>query len=83
MKVAFYCPNKNLGDVDFRNPSIGNPGCGATEYLQVAIPYMLNLYYGSLFESIIIADNTDNLPKNIPSYKVSEGLKGSILKQNK
>ena len=80
MKVAFYCPNKNLSDVDFRNPSIGNPGCGATEYLQIAIPYMLNLYYGSLFESIIIADNTDNLPKNIPSYKVSEGLKGSILK---
>ena len=80
MKVAFYCPNKNLSDVDFRSPSIGNPGCGATEYLQVAIPYMLNLYYGSSFESIIIADNTDNLPKNIPSYKISEGLKGSILK---
>ena len=80
MKVAFYCPNKNLSKVDFKNPSIGNPGCGATEYLQIAIPYMLKEYYGLLFQSIIIADETENLPNDIISYKVNEGLKGSILK---
>ena len=40
MKIAFYCPNYNLEHIDFSKPQLGNPGCGATEYLQVAIPFM-------------------------------------------
>lgn len=80
MRVAFYSANKYLKDVNFSRPDIGNPGCGATEYLQIAIPYMLNRYYGYLFESIILADNINTLPKNIKTYQVEGGLYGSILK---
>ena len=80
MRVAFYSANKNLKDVNFSRPDIGNPGCGATEYLQVAIPYMLNKYYGNLFESIILADNINTLPKDIKSYRVEGGLSDAISK---
>jgi len=82
MKVAFYCPNKNLKNINFKNPHIGNLGCGATEYLQVAIPYMLKLYYGDLFETILIADYKNNLPSFIDSLEVKNGLSEAIIKAN-
>ena len=80
MRVAFYSANKNLKDINFSRPDIGNPGCGATEYLQIAIPYMLKKHYGDLFESIILADDVNTLPKDIESYSVKGGLHNSILK---
>ena len=80
MRVAFYSANKNLKDIDFSRPDIGNPGCGATEYLQIAIPYMLKKHYGDLFESIILADNVNTLPKDIESHSIQGGVHKSILK---
>ena len=80
MKIAFYCSNYNLQNVDFRRPQLGNPGCGATEYLQVAIPFMLDKYYGSLFKTIIIADNNKNLPINLETYEVQKGIGKAIKK---
>ena len=73
MKIAFYCPNKNIEHINFNQPYLGNPGCGATEYLQVAIPYMLDFYYGNLFKTIIIADSIKNLPKSIECFQVNNG----------
>ena len=75
MRVAFYSAN-NLKDIDFSRPDIGNPGCGATEYLQIAIPYMLKKH-GDLFESIILADDVI-LPKDIESHCVRGGLYKSM-----
>ena len=80
MKIAFYCPNYNLHHIDFSRPQLGNPGCGATEYLQVAIPFMLDKYYGSLFKTIIIADNNKNLPINLETYEVQKGIGKAIKK---
>ncbi len=80
MKVAFYCPNSNLENIDFRSPQLGNPGCGATEYLQIAIPYMLNEYYGSLFKTIIIADDNKKLPTNLETFEVNNGIMEALEK---
>ena len=85
MRVAFYSANKNLKDIDFSRPDIGNQCSiiGATEYLQIAIPYMLKKHYGDLFESIILADdvNTFFINKILNfSHCVRGRLYKSILK---
>ena len=78
MKVFFYCANKNLSQVEFNNPEIGNPGCGATEYLQVAIPFFLKKYFPKDFEVSIIADHISKMPSEINSFKVNDGLEEAI-----
>ena len=83
MKIAFYCPNKNIEYINFNEPYLGNPGCGATEYLQVAIPYMLDFYYANLFKTIIIADSKKNLPNSIECFQVNNGLPEAIIKASK
>ena len=78
MRLFFYCANKNFSQVAFNEPENGNPGCGATEYLQVAIPYFLNKYFPKQFEISIIAEDISTMPNDINSYQVSDGLKGAI-----
>tara|TARA_B100000886_G_scaffold313086_1_gene249488 strand:+ start:17934 stop:19265 length:1332 start_codon:yes stop_codon:yes gene_type:complete len=75
MRVAFYCANKNLPQVDFSEPLKGNPGCGAAEYLHVLIPFMLNKSLGNIINTIILADNISNLPQGIKNYKINNGIK--------
>ena len=41
MKVAFYLENKDIQNVDFSHPELGNPGCGGTQFLFAATPYYL------------------------------------------
>ncbi len=74
MKIAFYCANKHLPKIDFSDPYAGNPGCGAAEYLHVAIPFMLDNFYSKLMKIVIIADEVDNLPSNIEFHKVNNGV---------
>ena len=74
MKIAFYCANKHLPEIDFSEPYSGNPGCGAAEYLHIAIPFMLDNFYSKLMKTVIIADEVDKLPPNIESYKVNHGV---------
>ena len=74
MRIAFYCSNKHLPEIDFSDPYSGNPGCGAAEYLHVLIPFMLNKFYYESFELIILADKIDNMPANMKSHKVNEGI---------
>ena len=79
MRVTFYCANKHLPKVDFSEPIKGNPGCGAAEYLHVAIPFMLNKSLGNLIEPIILADNISKLPKGIKNHKVDKGVKEAAI----
>ena len=74
MKIAFYCANKHLPKIDFSDPYSGNPGCGAAEYLHIAIPFMLDNFYSKLLKIVIIADEIDNLPTNIEVHKVKGGV---------
>jgi glycosyltransferase involved in cell wall biosynthesis len=69
--IAFYLENSTIPDVDFRNMEGGNPGCGGTEYLFVALPYYLLKYYGEIYELVIFANVVDHLPKHIKTLQVS------------
>ncbi len=78
MKVFFYCPNKNLSQVVFKEPNKGNPGCGATEYLQVAIPFFLNKYFSEFIDVSILAEDISTMPYELKVFKISNGLNGAI-----
>tara|TARA_B100000886_G_scaffold313086_1_gene249487 strand:+ start:16601 stop:17926 length:1326 start_codon:yes stop_codon:yes gene_type:complete len=82
MKVFFYCPNKNLPKVLFNEPDKGNPGCGATEYLQVAIPFFLKKYFSQYIEVTIVADDISTMPSNLNVLEISNGLNGAIKVAN-
>ncbi len=75
MKVTFYCANKHLPNVNFSEPTLGNPGCGAAEYLHVLIPFMLKKVLNKFLEPIILADNITKLPNGIKFYKVNNGIR--------
>ena len=70
MKIAFYLENKDIPNIDLSQPELGNPGCGGTEYLFVALPYYIEKLQGRQCEPVILANHIDNLPKNIKSAQV-------------
>lgn len=70
MKVAFYLENKDIQNVDFSHPELGNPGCGGTQFLFAATPYYLKKYFDSSYEVFILSNNINYLPRNINSFKV-------------
>lgn len=71
--VAFYLDNGLIPDVDLSNPINGNPGCGGTEFLFVALPYYLKLLSDPKHNiiPILFAQHIEKLPKNIDRYNVS------------
>lgn len=70
MRVAYYLDNRFVENVDFGTPWEGNPGTGASEYLQVAIPYFLKHYCGESVDPIILAHNIDLLPDDMETHQV-------------
>lgn len=73
-KVAFYLENQNISDVDLTHPEFGNPGCGGTEFLFVALPYYMEQATTKLFSPVLLANHIDRLPSNIECLKVSNVL---------
>lgn len=71
-KVAFYLENQRIPEVNLSRPELGNPGCGGTEYLFVALPYFLKLLQLKKCQPILLANHTANLPEGIPNYKVKD-----------
>ncbi|MDC5850455.1 glycosyltransferase family 4 protein [Vibrio europaeus] len=69
-KVAFYLENVSIPNVDLSSPHFGNPGCGGTEYLFVALPYYLKVLAGDHCEPIILANCTLYLPEEVVSHQV-------------
>ena len=69
MKIGFFLDNKNLRHTDFRQPWEGSPGVGASEYLQVTLPYFIAQYGGESVETCIFAPYIDLLPSDIPCYE--------------
>ncbi len=72
MKVAFYLENRDVPDVDFRQPALGNPGCGGTEYLFSALPYYLKKLKANECQPIILANHTHKLPENAAHFRVAD-----------
>ncbi len=81
MLVAFYLDNNAISNIDLRYPEKGNPGCGGTEFLFVALPYYLDKYQKEICTPIILANNIGHLPKHIHSVQVSD--KFDAVKQAK
>lgn len=76
IKIGFYLENTNIPHVDLSQPSLGNPGCGGTEYLFVALPYYLAKHSKISIERfsvtpIIMAENNCYLPQSIQNHKIS------------
>ena len=72
IKIGFYLENQNIKDVDLSQPELGNPGCGGTEYLFSALPYYLAKLHGDKCETILFANHTGNLIRNVKSFQVSD-----------
>lgn len=68
MKVCFYFDNRRKSNIDFSNPSNGNPGIGGTEYMIWTVSYYLNNMYDDI-EVVMLAPIIGNLPKSIKSIK--------------
>ena len=79
MKVAFYLENKDIQNVDFSHPELGNPGCGGTTFLFAATPYYLKKYFDSSYEVFILSNNINYLPKNIRLHTAKQSLGADFL----
>lgn len=62
-----------------QNPENGNPGCGGTEYMSVAIPFFIRKNGQDTVEPILFTEYPGNLPSNI-SQIPSGDLKGALNK---
>ena len=73
MKIAFYLENRSIPDVDLSEPSLGNPGCGGTEYMLAAIPsYLAAAEEKTSCQPVILANHLHHLPGNVTSLRVSD-----------
>lgn len=72
LKIGFYLENQNIPDVDLSQPAKGNPGCGGTEFLFVALPYYLEKLGGPGYQPVILANHVQNLPDCLTCYSVED-----------
>lgn len=70
MKIAFYLPNKNC-HADCTQIDKGNPGIGGTEYEIIALSYFLSINPKNRHKILVLAENIQNLPKEINTKYVS------------
>lgn len=71
MKVAFFLDNSRIPTINFSTPENGNPGVGASEFIQVCIPYYIEKYAGKDCDAVILASHTDKLPPHITSFQAN------------
>ena len=69
MLIGFFLDNSGVSQTDFSRPWEGSPGTGASEYVQVALPYFIAQYGGESIETCIFAPHTDLLPSDIHCYE--------------
>ena len=80
MKVAFYLENGAIPDVDLSQPSLGNPGCGGTEYMFAAIPFYLAAAEEKTgCRPFILANHVDRLPGNVANRPATNVLEAARL----
>ena len=72
MKIGFYLENKNIQSVDLSRPRLGNPGCGGTEFLFVALSYELQKRQNARCKPILLANSIEKLPKTLEVKQVSD-----------
>lgn len=70
MKIGFYLDNGLLTEIDFRRPWEGNPGIGASAFMQVAVPYFMQKYGDLDEQQHIFAKDIRKLPAELVAHKV-------------
>lgn len=73
MKVCFYLDNRRLKNIDFSEPTKGNPGVGGTHFMIWTISYYLKKIYCDL-DIIILANCIENMPRDIKSIQCNNYL---------
>lgn len=76
INIAFYLPNKSLGDIDYNYVTKYNPGIGGTEYLFVLNAVALS-QYDDLTVTLYLEENIGSFPNTIKVFGVG-GLKNAI-----
>lgn len=71
MLIGFFCDNRGASQTDFSRPWEGNPGTGASEYLQVATPYFISKYCGDKTRCVIFAPHIQHLPKSVGAQQAN------------
>ena len=80
MKGAFYLENGAIPDVDLSQPSLGNPGCGGTQYMFAAIPFYLAAAEEKTgCRPFILANHVDRLPGNVANRRATNVLEAARL----
>jgi len=69
--VGIYVGNEAVSSLDFSRPERGNPGCGAAEYLPVALAHAMHLYASDSVHPVLYATSTSHLPSHIESMQVA------------
>ena len=85
IKVVFYLDNKNIDDVDFSEPQLGNPGVGGTQFLFMTLPYYLKNYCSAKdingFKFYLLSNNVSKLHPSVEAHAVIDYL-DAIKKAN-
>lgn len=72
--IAFYLENRNISEIDFSQPLLGNPGVGATEFMTIVIASQLALLGKDV---VLYANSNGNFPSNL-SVTISDSLKSAF-----
>ncbi len=72
IKIGLYLENREIPNVDFGRPELGNPGCGGTEFLFASLPHYINIYGSGNFQPVLFANETDLLPAGVDAFKVKD-----------
>lgn len=70
MKIAIYYDDRGINNMDLRNPELGNPGIGGTEFCYLLLGKFLPLYDNSFCVSIIHYINNNLLPDSTISILI-------------
>jgi glycosyltransferase involved in cell wall biosynthesis len=70
VNIALLVEDHNIDSIDFSNPSLGNPGVGATEYLIVSLAYFLRR--DDRFEITLFHTGDNIYPKELNAIRLSD-----------
>lgn len=82
MKIGFYLENSGIPEIDLSRPSLGNPGCGGTEYLFAALSFHLAAAGGRDHRPIVFANHAERLPDNLTCFPVTDVLEAARRAKN-
>ena len=72
LRVGLYLENRNITNVDLTTPELGNPGCGGTEFLFVALAHYMATSSQANNDVYLFANSTKRLPTSVHAHEVAD-----------